>query len=313
MNRLLQMKPTRQELRGVVHSSPTEPSGLASGRETSGRGRLGRGTLVRWTSGRGTLGRGTLERQTSGRRTTARLMTGTTSPSCCCSTLTSEMFPAVTVSRRVGIPGRGFCDVTSSNNFSQLMEGVSGVRGRGRGSRVFSRVVGAGGGILAHLLASTQVAQLADRLPWYQHRQPMYLQCLPRQSSEVLCHYPHRHPHPLPPPASHFATSHLPPLHLRHLHRPFRYPHRCPTKHSPVRPNQSSMHISTSGSSSERYCRPTPWSWEIRRRKLKRRAMLLAVNIPALVSRPYSSLPLTFASVTAKEWHRRYHLPLGFV
>jgi len=72
-----------------------------------------------------------------------------------------------------------------------------------------------------------QVAQLADRLPWYLHRQPMYLPSLPGQSSEVLCH----HPHPPPP--------HLPPVHLPTLHRhhPFPYPHRRLNQRRPVRPH----------------------------------------------------------------------------
>ena len=39
--------------------------------------------------------------------------------------------------------------------------------------------------------------------------------------------------------------------------------------------------------------------------------MLLAVNIPALVSSPCPSLPLTFPSATAKQQHERYHLPWG--
>ena len=84
MNRLQHRKLTRQEhdsntnaTRGLVHSSPTEPSGRASGRGTSGRG----------TSGRGRSG---------------RLSPPADSPSSCCSTSTSEVFPAASASRRVG-------------------------------------------------------------------------------------------------------------------------------------------------------------------------------------------------------------------
>jgi len=39
--------------------------------------------------------------------------------------------------------------------------------------------------------------------------------------------------------------------------------------------------------------------------------MLPALNIPALVSPPCPSLPNTFPSTTAKQWHERYHLPPG--
>ena len=41
--------------------------------------------------------------------------------------------------------------------------------------------------------------------------------------------------------------------------------------------------------------------------------MLPALIIPALVSPPCTSLPLTFPSATAKQRHESYHLPLGFV
>ena len=41
--------------------------------------------------------------------------------------------------------------------------------------------------------------------------------------------------------------------------------------------------------------------------------MLLALNIPALVSPLCPIVPLTFASATAKQRHKRYHLPLGFM
>jgi len=91
MNRLLQTKLTRQQpdsnpnaTRGLVDSSPTEPSGHASGRVTSRKGTSGGGT-----SGRGTTGRGTSRRGTSGRLSPPAYW-----PSSCCSTSTSEVFPA---------------------------------------------------------------------------------------------------------------------------------------------------------------------------------------------------------------------------
>jgi hypothetical protein len=40
--------------------------------------------------------------------------------SSCCSTLTSEVFPATIASRRVGTTGRGFCGVTSPKNSNPL-------------------------------------------------------------------------------------------------------------------------------------------------------------------------------------------------
>jgi len=41
--------------------------------------------------------------------------------------------------------------------------------------------------------------------------------------------------------------------------------------------------------------------------------MLPALNRPARVSPPCPSLPHTVSSATAMQWHKRYHLPLGFV
>jgi hypothetical protein len=41
--------------------------------------------------------------------------------------------------------------------------------------------------------------------------------------------------------------------------------------------------------------------------------MPLALNIPAQVSPPCLCLPHTFLSANAKQWHKRYHLLLGFV
>jgi hypothetical protein len=48
-------------------------------------------------------------------------------------------------------------------------------------------------------------------------------------------------------------------------------------------------------------------------RKLTWRAMLLTLNIQALVSLLCLTLPQTITSSTAKQWHERYHLLLGFV
>jgi hypothetical protein len=150
MNRLQQRKLTRQETnsnpnttQGLVHSSPTEPSGRASRRGTSGRGASGRGTSGRGTSGRGTSGRGTSGRGTSGRGTSGRGTSGrgtfgrgtcgrgtsvrgtsgrlsppADSPSSYCSTSTSEEFLAASAARRVGVAVRGFRCVICPKNSS---------------------------------------------------------------------------------------------------------------------------------------------------------------------------------------------------
>jgi hypothetical protein len=128
MNSLEQRKLRRQEQdcnpeakRGLVHSSPTNQSGRASGRGTlgrgtsrrgtSGKGTFGRGTSGRGTSGRGKSGRGKSGRGTSGRGTSwrgisGRLSPAPDSPSSYCSTSPSEVFPAASASRRVGAAGR---------------------------------------------------------------------------------------------------------------------------------------------------------------------------------------------------------------
>jgi hypothetical protein len=76
-------------------------------------------------------------------------------------------------------------------------------------------------------LGLAQVARLADRLPWYLRRQPMYSPSFPGQLSQVLSHHPH-------PP-----TPHLPPVHLTPLycHRPFPYPHHHLNQRRPARPD----------------------------------------------------------------------------
>jgi len=111
MNRLQQKKLTRQEpdptpnattiassaTLGLIHSSPTEPSGRASEKQTLGRGIQGSGTLVSGTSWSGTLG---------------RLSPPADSPSSCWSILTSEVFPGASASIRVCAAARGFCGLT---------------------------------------------------------------------------------------------------------------------------------------------------------------------------------------------------------
>jgi hypothetical protein len=153
--------------RGLVHSSPTEPSACGSwrgisgrgtsGRGTSGRGTSGRGTPGKGTSGRGISGRGTSGRGTSGRGKSGRLLPPADSPSSYRFTLISEVFPTASISRSVGATRQGFCSVTRPICCSLLRVGVSGVRGRGEGSRVCGRGAGAGGcgrmGMLVHLLA----------------------------------------------------------------------------------------------------------------------------------------------------------------
>ena len=91
--------------RGLVYSSATEQSGCASGRGTPAIGTSGGGTSGKWTSGSGTLG---------------WLAPPANSPSSCCWTSISEMFPAAPASHRVGAAGRGCCGVTSHENSSRL-------------------------------------------------------------------------------------------------------------------------------------------------------------------------------------------------
>ena len=127
--------------RGLVHRSPTEPSGRASGRGTLergtlGKGTLGRGTLERGTLGKGTLGRGTLGRETSERGILGRLSLPDDLLSSCWSTYTSKVFPAAPASGSVSTAGRGICRVTSTKCSNRLRGSVSGVHGRGRGSGV---------------------------------------------------------------------------------------------------------------------------------------------------------------------------------
>jgi len=142
MNRLSQDTLTWQELsltgthtfspwRGLVNSSPKEPSGCSSVGGTSGRGILKRGTSGRGTSWRGTWGTGTSLRGRSG-----RLFPATDSLSSCWSTLISEVFPASSASRWVGTAWQGICGCTSPNNSCPLRGWVSGVCGGGWGSGV---------------------------------------------------------------------------------------------------------------------------------------------------------------------------------
>jgi len=143
---------TSSATRGPVHSLPTELSRSASQRGTSGRG-----------------------------------MSGTLSPptnllSCCWSTSTSEVFPAASASRRLGTARKGLCSVTRPESCRPL----------GNESPAFL-VVGEAPGFVAvgqtpaamavgYTRASpglAQVARLAERLPWYLHRHPMYWPCRP--------------------------------------------------------------------------------------------------------------------------------------
>ena len=136
-------------MRRLVQSLPTEPSGHSSERVTSGRGTCGRGTL-----GRGSLAKGTSGGGTSGRGTLVRLSPPADSSSSCCSTSTSDEFPAASAFRCVGFAGRGIGGVRCPKKCSLMSVWVSGVCGRGRcpgvqghgaGPGAFGRGAGAGG------------------------------------------------------------------------------------------------------------------------------------------------------------------------
>jgi hypothetical protein len=129
-----------------------------SGRGTLGRGALGRGTLRKWTLGKGTSRRGPLGSPSS----------PADSRSSCCSTSTSEVFPAASASRRVGAAVRGICGVTSPKNSSPVRVLVSGVHGHAEALWFVSvgqapEVVAVGYARATPALA--QVARLHHRLP----------------------------------------------------------------------------------------------------------------------------------------------------
>jgi len=77
-------------------------------------------------------------------------------------------------------------------------------------------------------------------------------------------------------------------------HAPYTYPHQ----------NDVLSHTHHSTPWYSRYHYLTNLTWEV---------MLPARNIPAVVSPLCLSLPSTCPSTTVKQWHKRYHLPLGFV
>jgi len=116
MNRLQQRKLTRQE-------RDSNPNACLLGNARTGSLLADRGIRVclrerdirERESGRGTSGRGTSGRETSARGPSARPSSPADLPRSCCSTSTSEGFPAASASRRVGAAGRDITGLTSSN------------------------------------------------------------------------------------------------------------------------------------------------------------------------------------------------------
>jgi len=98
------------------------------------------------------IGEGDIRKRDIRDRDAGRLSPPANSPSSCCSTLTSEVFPAASASCRVSAAARGFGGITSPKNSSLLRVWVSGVQGRGRGSGVSGRRLWPWG-MLPHLLA----------------------------------------------------------------------------------------------------------------------------------------------------------------
>jgi len=230
---------TPSAMRGLVHSLPAEPSGYASGRGTSVTGRSRRGTSWRGISVRRTSGQG--HPRDRHRRHCRHLATGRVAATAhrhprgfWLPELLAELAPLGKFFAASQAPKY------SARRGYELLEFV--VIGEGPFSVAVRQALDVEAVGYGHASPGlTQVAQLADRQPWYQYRQPMYLPSLPGKSSEVLCHYPHPHPppHPPSPPPSHLPHSHLPPLHPPNLDHPFPNPHRRPNQRCLVRPHQS--------------------------------------------------------------------------